>query len=378
MPSSTSASASRPPRRRPRPAPGAPAAAAATACPSAAWIPARCSQALLGHPEPGQPRVGHARSTTRPSARDTVEGSEHGAAVLRVKGTTQGACHGHRRRRQRSALIDPWLGAALAVAECARNVAVTGARPLGVTNCLNFGDPSDPRRSGSSRRRSAAWATRAGRWACRSRAATSACTTSRPLGRHRAHRPDRRRRPARRHRAARVGPRSGGEGDVVVLLGETVARAWPARSTRRSPARRPTIGRRRSTWRARRRSRSWLPRGRGRRGLLALGAGRQRRRPGRGARRVRHLVGRRRGPASSPSARAAPSTLFGESPSRVVVTRRADRLGRARARCAGEHGAAAPAPGRRSAATGCASGSSARARRAPPRSAARASPTTST
>ena len=39
---------------------------------------------------------------------------------------------------------DPWLGAAMAVAECARNVAITGARPLGVTNCLNFGDPTDP------------------------------------------------------------------------------------------------------------------------------------------------------------------------------------------------------------------------------------------
>jgi phosphoribosylformylglycinamidine synthase len=32
----------------------------------------------------------------------------------------------------------------MAVAECARNVAVTGARPLGLTNCLNFGDPGVP------------------------------------------------------------------------------------------------------------------------------------------------------------------------------------------------------------------------------------------
>ena len=30
------------------------------------------------------------------------------------------------------------------MAECARNIAVTGARPLGITNCLNFGDPSVP------------------------------------------------------------------------------------------------------------------------------------------------------------------------------------------------------------------------------------------
>ena len=39
---------------------------------------------------------------------------------------------------------DPWLGAAMSVAEATRNVAITGARPLGVTNCLNFGDPTKP------------------------------------------------------------------------------------------------------------------------------------------------------------------------------------------------------------------------------------------
>jgi phosphoribosylformylglycinamidine synthase len=41
-------------------------------------------------------------------------------------------------------VLDPWLGAALSVAEAARNVSITGARPLGVTNCLNFGDPTRP------------------------------------------------------------------------------------------------------------------------------------------------------------------------------------------------------------------------------------------
>jgi phosphoribosylformylglycinamidine synthase len=39
---------------------------------------------------------------------------------------------------------DPFLGAQHAVAEAARNVAVTGARPLAVTNCLNFGSPERP------------------------------------------------------------------------------------------------------------------------------------------------------------------------------------------------------------------------------------------
>lgn len=39
---------------------------------------------------------------------------------------------------------DPHQGAAIAVAENARNIACTGATPLGITNCLNFGNPYDP------------------------------------------------------------------------------------------------------------------------------------------------------------------------------------------------------------------------------------------
>jgi phosphoribosylformylglycinamidine (FGAM) synthase-like enzyme len=39
---------------------------------------------------------------------------------------------------------DPRVGAALLVSEAARNVACTGARPLGITNGLNFGSPQDP------------------------------------------------------------------------------------------------------------------------------------------------------------------------------------------------------------------------------------------
>lgn len=40
--------------------------------------------------------------------------------------------------------LDPRQGAIQAVSEAARNVAVTGATPLAITNCLNFGDPYDP------------------------------------------------------------------------------------------------------------------------------------------------------------------------------------------------------------------------------------------
>ncbi len=40
--------------------------------------------------------------------------------------------------------LDPYAGAQLALAEAYRNVAVTGATPIAVTNCLNFGSPEDP------------------------------------------------------------------------------------------------------------------------------------------------------------------------------------------------------------------------------------------
>jgi len=40
--------------------------------------------------------------------------------------------------------LDPYLGTQLALSEAYRNVAMTGARPFAVTNCLNFGSPEDP------------------------------------------------------------------------------------------------------------------------------------------------------------------------------------------------------------------------------------------
>ncbi len=44
----------------------------------------------------------------------------------------------------RYAKLDPYTGAQLALAEAYRNVAASGARPLAVTDCLNFGSPEDP------------------------------------------------------------------------------------------------------------------------------------------------------------------------------------------------------------------------------------------
>jgi phosphoribosylformylglycinamidine synthase len=44
----------------------------------------------------------------------------------------------------RFALLDPYAGAQLALVEACRNVATGGARPLAISDCLNFGSPEDP------------------------------------------------------------------------------------------------------------------------------------------------------------------------------------------------------------------------------------------
>jgi phosphoribosylformylglycinamidine synthase II len=71
---------------------------------------------------------------------NTVAGPESDGAVIRVPGTLKGVVVSSD-GKGRYGRLDPFLGAAHAVAEAARNVAVTGARPLAITNCLNFGNP---------------------------------------------------------------------------------------------------------------------------------------------------------------------------------------------------------------------------------------------
>ena len=65
------------------------------------------------------------------------------AAVIRIKGTEKGLAltvDGN----SRYCYLDPYVGGALAVAEAARNLACVGARPVGLTDCLNFGSPENP------------------------------------------------------------------------------------------------------------------------------------------------------------------------------------------------------------------------------------------
>ena len=65
------------------------------------------------------------------------------AAVLRIKGTRR-AIAVSTDGNGRQVVLDPRRGGALAVCEAARNVSCAGGRPLGVTDCMNFGSPERP------------------------------------------------------------------------------------------------------------------------------------------------------------------------------------------------------------------------------------------
>jgi phosphoribosylformylglycinamidine synthase len=65
------------------------------------------------------------------------------SGVIRIKGTNRGLavktdCNG------RYVYLNPRRGGQIAVAEAARNVVCSGAKPMAITNCLNFGNPYDP------------------------------------------------------------------------------------------------------------------------------------------------------------------------------------------------------------------------------------------
>ena len=74
---------------------------------------------------------------------NTVAGPGGDAAVLRVKGTKKAiavSIDGNGRYCQ----VDPYVGGQMVVAEVCRNISCTGATPLALTDCLNFGSPERP------------------------------------------------------------------------------------------------------------------------------------------------------------------------------------------------------------------------------------------
>ncbi|MBP2707547.1 phosphoribosylformylglycinamidine synthase subunit PurL [Microbispora sp. RL4-1S] len=102
----------------------------------------------------GSPNVGSKEWVTSQYDRyvrgNTVLAQPADAGMLRVSEVMPGAQETSRGialatdGNGRYARLDPYTGAQLALSEAYRNVAVTGARPLAVTNCLNFGSPEDP------------------------------------------------------------------------------------------------------------------------------------------------------------------------------------------------------------------------------------------
>lgn len=75
---------------------------------------------------------------------DTVLAAPDDAGMIRVDRKTGKGIAVSLDGNGRYCKLDPYLGAQLNLAEAYRNVAMSGAKPIAVTNCLNFGSPEDP------------------------------------------------------------------------------------------------------------------------------------------------------------------------------------------------------------------------------------------
>jgi len=108
--------------------------------------PAETLLALLGSPNVASKRWAFEQYDALVGSRTVRRPDDADAAVLLLGQDAGGgpaiavAIDGNGRR----AACDPYVGAAEAVLECARNLACVGAEPLGLTNCLNFGNPERP------------------------------------------------------------------------------------------------------------------------------------------------------------------------------------------------------------------------------------------
>lgn len=74
---------------------------------------------------------------------DTVIKPGADASIIRVKGTSKGIAlttDGN----SRYTYLNPYTGAQIAVCESASNIVCVGAKPIGITDCLNFGNPENP------------------------------------------------------------------------------------------------------------------------------------------------------------------------------------------------------------------------------------------
>jgi phosphoribosylformylglycinamidine synthase len=98
---------------------------------------------LLGHLNIASKRWITNQYDTMVGTKNMSTNAPSDAGLVNIKGTKKAIalstdCNA------RYVYADPEKGAAIAVAEAARNIACTGARPLAITNCLNFGNPYNP------------------------------------------------------------------------------------------------------------------------------------------------------------------------------------------------------------------------------------------
>ncbi len=97
---------------------------------------------LLGSPDIASRAVLY-RTYDQMVGTDTVVGPGADAAVMRIKGRPDGIAISLD-AQPRVASLDPFTGAAAAVAEATRNLVCVGAEPLAITDCLNIGNPERP------------------------------------------------------------------------------------------------------------------------------------------------------------------------------------------------------------------------------------------
>jgi len=104
--------------------------------------PSKALRALLDSPNVGSKKWIYRQYDSIVQS-NTVEGPGSDAAVLRIKNSRRGIAL-KVDSNPRACALDPYLGAVGTVCEAVRNVACAGARPVGITNCLNYGNPERP------------------------------------------------------------------------------------------------------------------------------------------------------------------------------------------------------------------------------------------
>jgi len=104
--------------------------------------PAKALRALLDNPNVASKKWVYRQYDSIVQS-NTVLGPGSDAAVLRIKNSRR-AMALKVDSNPRACALDPYLGAVGVVCEAARNVACAGARPVGITNCLNYGNPERP------------------------------------------------------------------------------------------------------------------------------------------------------------------------------------------------------------------------------------------